>query len=124
MKHKQNTGFTIVELLVVIAIVVALAALTIFAFGSWRTRTAQTEMKQELSTASTTLKNYLNFKNAYPATLSVIPYTGNANINLTYTLRGDGLSYCLNAGSVSLPTAPHWYIDSSQGLTPTTVACS
>lgn len=124
MNHKQNTGFTIVELLVVIAIIVALALLTIFAFGNWRARTAQTEIKNELYSVSATLKNYLNFKNAYPATLSAIPYTGNGNVSLTYTLRGGGLSYCIDASSVSLPTAAHWYIDSANGLTPTSTACS
>ncbi len=123
MKRTHVSGFTIVELLTIITIIAVLAGITIFAFGSWRIRTAQTEMKNELYAAATSLKNFRNFTNNYPADLAAMSYSGNSNVVLNYTLRADGLSYCLNAGSTGLPTEPHWYIDSSTA-TPTTTACS
>ena len=117
-------ALTILELLVVITVIAALAGLTIFSFGSWRLRTAQTEMKNELNTAAATLKSYRNFNNIYPATLAGIPYTPSTGVTLTYTLRSGGASYCLNAGSVAVPSAPHWYVDSNNGMAPTTTSCS
>ena len=120
---KSRQGFTIVELLVVIVVIVALALLTIFAFGSWRARTARTEMKNELTTVSGALQNYVNFNNSYPAALSNVPYQSDPNVSVTYTLRSDGKSYCLNAASIPLPSEPHWYFDSNSGGV-TTTACS
>lgn len=116
-------GFTIVELLVVIAIVVALATITIFAFGSWRQRTAKTEVQNELYTVSSSLKNYLNFNNSYPATLATMQYSGNSNVTLTYTLRPGGTSYCLSATSMAVASVV-MYIDSVNGTTPVSTACS
>lgn len=125
MKHKRYyNAFTIIELIVVVSIVAVLAGLTIFAFGSWRQRTATTEMKNELHAVSTTLKNYQNFNNTYPASLSALTYSTNTNVNVTYTLRSGGASYCLEAASTSVPTAAHWYIDSALGTTPVSTACS
>ncbi len=123
MQYRQK-GFTIVELIVVVIVIAILAMISVFAFGSWRTRTATTEMKNELYAASTSLKNHRNFKNVYPANLAAIPYTPNSGVTLTYTLRSDGQSYCLDAGSTAVATAPHWYIDSSVGSTPVQTACS
>lgn len=120
---KMHRGFTIVELLVVLVVIAMLATITIFSFGSWRARTARTEMKNELSTVASALQNYANFNNQYPAALTALSYQSNTNVTITYTLRTGGASYCLNAGSVSVPGEPHWYIDSTKG-TVTTTACS
>lgn len=117
-------GFTIVELVVVIMIIVALALITVFAFGSWRQRTARTEMKNELNVVSSALKNHLNFNNSYPATLTGLTYQANPNVSITYTLRSGGASYCLDAGSLSVTDEPHWYYDSSGTGGITKTACT
>lgn len=121
--HQLRRGFTIVELLVVIAIVVALAMITIFAFGSWRQRTANSEVQNELYTAASTLKNYRTFNNTYPAALADMQYSANNNVTLVYTLRGGGASYCLSATSKAV-TSVVMYIDSANGSTPVATACS
>ncbi len=120
----KRRGFTIVELVVVIMIIVALSLITIFAFGSWRARTARTEMRNELNVVSSALKNNLNFNNSYPAALTGLNYQANPNVSMTYTLRSDGASYCLNAGSLSVTSEPHWYYDSAGTGGVTKVACT
>lgn len=117
---KYRRGYTVVELMVVIAIIVALAMITIFAFGQWRARTARTEMKNELTVVASSLQNYINFNNTYPINKESLSYQSNPNVTLTYTLRGDGASYCLNAESVSVSDEPHWYFDSNNGNVTTT----
>lgn len=104
-------GFTIVELLVVIVVIVALAMLTIFAFGDWRARTARTELKNESSAISAALQSYLNFNNTYPAALTDVRYQANQNITPTYSLRADSASYCLKLVNSALADEP-WYLDS------------
>lgn len=131
---KQRRGFTVVELLIVIVIIASLALLTVFAFGSWRERTARTELQQELSTVSASLNNYRNFNNGYPGvaggapvsptTLNGLAYRPNAGVTMTYSLRTDGLSYCLKATSVAVASEPSWYIDSAVSATSTKIACS
>lgn len=122
--RERTQGFTIVELLAVVTIIAVLAGITIFAFGSWRMRTAQTEMKNELYAASSSLKSHRTFNNNFPVSLMAMGYRGSNNITLVYSLRGDGLSYCLDAGDNNVPSAPHWYIDSAVSMTPTTTMCT
>lgn len=119
---KTHRGFTVVELLVVIAVVGVLSMLTIFAFGDWRDRTARTELKNESSAISAALQSYLNFNNAYPATLAGVRYQANQNITPTYTVRTDGASYCLKLVNTALANEP-WYFDSKTGSYSKTV-CS
>jgi len=124
MMPKLPRGFTIVELIVVISAIAILAALVIFGFGSWRTSIATTEMKNELVNAASAIKMYKNVNSAFPVALSNIPYAPNANVTLSYVVRGGGGSYCLNAGSTVVTSAAHYYLDSNISLTPTTTACS
>jgi len=123
MKRHQS-GFTIVELITVVIVISILAGIVVFGFRSWRTSIAQAEIKNELVNASSAIKMYRNSSGAYPAALINVPYTSSANVSLTYTLRGGGGSYCLNAGSVPVTTAVHYYIDTNVSLTPTTTVCS
>lgn len=130
---KSRRGFTIVELLIVIVIIATLAMITIFSFGSWRKRTARTEVKQDLSVVVSSLKNYRNFNNVYPGTaggaavsptsLSGLDYRVNSNVTTTYQLRLNGESYCLKSVSTVVPSEI-WYVDSAVGSNPTTTACS
>lgn len=123
MKRRQS-GFTVVELITVVIVIGILAGVSVFGFRSWRTSVATTEMKNELVNATSAIKMYRNISGAYPAALSNVPYTPGASVSLTYILRGGGGSYCLNAGSVTVTTAVHYYIDTNVSLTPTTTACS
>ena len=121
---RQQSGFTIVELITVVIVIGILASISVFGFRSWRTSVATTEIKNELVNASSAIKMYRNISGAYPAALSSVPYISSASVSLTYTLRGGGGSYCLNAGSVTVTTAPHYYVDTNVSLTPTTTVCS
>ncbi|MEO5949280.1 MAG: prepilin-type N-terminal cleavage/methylation domain-containing protein [Candidatus Saccharimonas sp.] len=124
MIRKLSRGFTIVELIVVVSTIAILAAIAIFGFGTWRTSVANTEMKNELGNAAAAIKMYRNVNNVYPTVLSNIPYTPSASVSLTYTVRGGGGSYCLNARSTVMTSAAHYYLDSNISLIPTTTACS
>lgn len=123
MKRRQS-GFTIVELITVVIVISILAGIVIFGFRSWRTSVAITEIKNELVNATSAIKMYRNSSGAYPAALSNVPYVSSANVSLVYTLRGGGGSYCLNAGSVTVTTTTHYYVDTNVSLTPTTTVCS
>ena len=125
IKGHRASGFSIVELLVMIAVIGLLATITVFAFGSWRQRTAVTEVKNDLQAAAVSLKNTRNFDNAYPANQAALlaNYQPSRNVTLTYTLRGGGTSYCLKAQSTADPGVVY-YIDSAITTVPTTTACS
>ena len=99
---KSHRGFTIVELIVVVVIIAALALLTVFAFGSWRARTAGTEVKNEATSISSAMTNYQNFNNKFPAT---IPdgYTATQNVTSTY-VSGTDTTYCINVTSTAVTT--------------------
>lgn len=100
--HHSRRGFTIIELLVVITIVVILATITIFAFGSWRKRSAVTEVKFSLSQVASAMKNELNFNNAYPTS---VPSTANGSGGVTVTyVSGDASTYCIEGVSKAVPT--------------------
>lgn len=124
MMRTASRGFTIVELLTITIVVAILAGIVIFGFSTWRTSVATTEMKNELVNAASAIKMYRNVNASYPAQLSSIPYSPNANVSLTYTLRGGGASYCLNAGSTVVTSAAHYYLDSAISTNPTTTVCS
>lgn len=117
----QKRGFTIVELIIVITVLAILAAIVIISFGSWRTRTAQTEVKHELTTAVSAIRAYRTFNNVNPTALSDSAYKTNTNVTMTYTLRGDG-TYCLNGRSVAVSSV-RWYVE-TVNETPTTGTCT
>ena len=124
MSAIRKQGFTIVELIIVIASIAILASLSVFGFSSWRLRTARTEVKTELISASSALKENITFKSTYPATgaLNTV-YISKAAVTLTYTLRPGGASYCLMGQSTKV-TSVTYYIDSTANVEPRTAACS
>ena len=97
-----NSAFTIVELIIVIIVVAMLAAMTVFAFGSWRSRTATTEVTNALSSAASAMKNELTFKNVYPTAVPT-SYSGNSGVTVTY-VSGNTTSYCIEGVSKAVPT--------------------
>ncbi len=122
MNKTQGRGFTITELLVVLVVIGVLVTITIFGFGAWRTRTAKTEVKSELTHIQTAIKNYRNFNNTYPAALSAIPYVTKNGITVTYTPYASDAGYCLSAYSTEATTGT-WYIGTTGSTTPSTTAC-
>lgn len=63
----NKSGFTVVELLVILVVLGILISATVAAYSDWRTRTAETEVKNDLKAAVAQLKNYRNFNNQYPS---------------------------------------------------------
>lgn len=100
--HKRISrqhGFSIVELLIVITLIALLAVLTIFAFGDWRKRTANAEANTALSHVSAAIKDYVNFNNAYPTSISQTGYKPSGGITITYT--STSTTYCAQGTSVA-----------------------
>ena len=114
-------GFTVVELLVVIAIIVTLAALLIFAFGDWRVRTADTEVKTALGNLAASLKNDLNFKNAYPTTVQGVPASYKSSDGVTINYTGTTTTYCAS-GTSTAESNVVWYISNTNQV-PSKTAC-
>ena len=103
MITKRQYGFTLVELLVVVTVIVVLATITIFAFGSWRQRTAKTEVKSALSAAAAAMKTEKNFGAGYPLALPS-SYSPGSGVTVTYKAGGTATSYCLDGVSVAVPS--------------------
>lgn len=97
-----HPAFTIVELIIVIIVVAMLAAMTIFAFGSWRSRTATTEVTNAMSAIASAMKNELTFKNVYPTSIPS-NYSGNSGVTVTY-VSGDAANYCIEGVSKAVPS--------------------
>ena len=122
--NRKHLGWTLVELVVVVAVLGILAGIAIVGFGGWRERTARNEVKSDLLSGATALKNHRNFTSSYPATQTEfeVLYRHTEAVNLSYTRRVDG-SYCLNAQSLSRPSV-QWMIDSSVSVQPAEGVCS
>lgn len=118
---KRARGFTIIELLVAITIIAILVGITIFAFGSWRQRTAITEVKHELTTAASAIRAHRTFNNQNPATLGATAYKTNANVTMTYTRRVDG-TFCLNGQSATVSSV-QWHVETTDE-SPATGTCT
>lgn len=115
----NNRGFTLVELLIVVGVISILAMITTVMYGTWRTRTAETEVKSDLIQASGAMENYKNFNTGYPAT---IPNTFSASQNVTITVQNvTSSSYCLKATEIKVPSVV--YFISSTNAQPHTGAC-
>ena len=120
----HRNGFTVVELLVVITIIVGLALITVFGIGSWRTRTANTEVKAALASATAALKDYKNFNDGYPTgSPPSLPTSFEAMPNATVTyLSGTTSTYCLRGTSTAITTVV-WYVTQAS-TEPQVAACT
>ena len=115
---KRYKGFTVVELLIIICVIAVLATITIFAFGSWRSRTATTEVKSALTSLSTSLKNEMVFNSAYPST---VPSTYQSSTGVTISYSSTATTYCASGTSTAVPSVV-WYITNAS-TTPTKTSC-
>ncbi len=120
--QKPQDGFTIVELMVVVAVIAILATVVYFSIGSWRLRTAQTEVKSDLSGLQTAMENARNFSNGYPVypvgtvfntTLTKDVFVQSSNVTLTYR-SGDSTTYCVDAQSTVISSA-RLYLNTAGG---------
>ena len=118
--HAKHHGFTIVEVLVMVTIIALLATITIFGFGSWRARTATTEVKGALTNLATSLKSEMNFNSAYPSSVPST-YRPSTGVTITYVMSGGGTAYCARGTSVAVTTVV-WYITNTKP-TPSQTAC-
>ena len=108
----QKRGFTIVELLVVIALIGLLATITIFGFGTWRERTATTEVTNALITVAGAMNNAKNFSTGYPTSF---PSGYDAVNNVVLELASSSsTSYCINGYSTAV-TSVRMSISSTTG---------
>jgi Tfp pilus assembly protein PilE len=118
--HVKRQGFTIVEVIIMVAVIALLATITIFGFGSWRARTATTEVKGALTSLATSLKSEMNFNSAYPSSVPST-YRPSTGVTITYVMSGGGTVYCARGASTAVTTVI-WYI-SNANPTPSQTAC-
>lgn len=118
----RRHGFTLVELLIVISVLAILASVVVVSYGPWRTRTAQTEVQNDLKHAAVAMENYKNFNDGYPSVAAGIPDSFSASQNVTITLKSSSpASFCLQ-GNSKLISSVQFYVTNTK-TTPTTVAC-
>lgn len=124
-KHNRHSqGFTIIELITVIVVIIVLATITIFAIGPWRTRTAETEVKNALTSAASTLNNYKVFNGGYPTgSPPTMPasYETTPGVTMTY-ISGTSTSYCLRATSTAVTTVVRYMTQAN--ASPQAAACT
>ncbi|MEO5949924.1 MAG: type II secretion system protein [Candidatus Saccharimonadales bacterium] len=118
----HRSGFTIVEMLAVIVIIGILATTVIFAIGSWRQRTAQTEVKNDLNAVSAGMESIRNFGAGYPSTLPG-GFKPSVNVTVTYT-SGDLTNYCIDGKSKVVTTVTYFINTNTGGNIPQKGTCA
>jgi prepilin-type N-terminal cleavage/methylation domain-containing protein len=119
-KNDKSSGFTLVEVLVIIAVIAILVTFTIIAVGDWRKSTAETEVKNDLTSLSGAMESARNFSTGYPLSIPNT-FTANSNVTVTY-ISGTTATYCIQAVS-KVVTSVTYHIDSSQNKDPQTGPC-
>lgn len=119
LSHRGSQGFTVAEMIVVIAVIGILISMTVFYFGDWRGRTAETEVKNSLQSAAGAMENARNFSTTgYPA---AIPATFTASKNVNVELKSStSTSYCIN-GTSTVKSEVKFYV--TDQIAPTAGSC-
>lgn len=119
MTPRRTSGFTIVELIMVVVIIAVLATITSFGIGSWRSRTAATEVKNALKSVGTAMRNAKNFGTGYPLSVPST-YSAQSGVTVTY-MSGSATAYCVKGASVDVATVVYYM--SNTYSEPKTTAC-
>lgn len=126
VRSKTHTsGFTLVELILVIVVIGILAAITIVGFGSWRTRTAETEVKSDASNLQAGMEDARNRSNTYPVFSVGTKFDGTNTtkdifsqskyVEATYR-EGNSTYFCIDVQSKSVTTV-QMFLDTRGGNT-------
>ena len=113
-----KSGFTILELVAVITVIGILTAISVLSYGNWRQNLIVSQLKSDLSAASSAMENARNFGSGYPTNLSTLTtFTQNPDVPLTLApgSNPDGKSYCIDATSTKDATL-HYHVDNIQGV--------
>ena len=95
-------------MIVVISIIAILAMVTYFILSGWRVETAKTEVMNQLKVIESEIDNYRNFNNGYPSLLTQVDYETTETVDVNYTYRISGDTYCLNGSSNVEPTVKYF----------------
>lgn len=103
--HKRYRGFSIVEIVVVIAVMGILASISVVGYGTWRQRTAESEVKSDLNGAKTAMENARNNNNGYP---QAVPFQTSENVDIAGGGESDGKTFCITASSKRYPQIKYY----------------
>lgn len=134
VRSKTHTsGFTLVELILVIVVIGILAAITIVGFGSWRTRTAETEVKSDASNLQAGMEDARNRSNTYPVFTVGTKFDGTNTtkdifsqskyVEATYR-EGNSTYFCIDVQSKSITTVQMFLDIRGGNTTPQKGSCS
>ncbi|MDB5165663.1 MAG: prepilin-type N-terminal cleavage/methylation protein [Candidatus Saccharibacteria bacterium] len=97
MKHRHQSGFTIVELLIVIVVIGILAAITIVAYNGIQDRARVSSVSSALSQAAKKISVWqVDNPNTSPPDLSAVGVTNSSDVSYQYTAGTNGV-YCITA---------------------------
>ena len=114
---KLQKGFTLLELMIVVAIVGILAAIAIPAYKDYIARSKVSECAATIGACKTSVTEFYNSKNAFPATASAAGCSTNASQYCSSLSVGTGgvITSTVNAGQTGIGTT-----DCNLILTPVT----
>ena len=121
--HANNKAFTLIEIMVMLAVLATLLAITYLGFGAWRTKIAETEVKNDINGVISGMENIRNFNDGYPDVGDNTEFDGTGftknifspskNVKITY-VSGDKKGYCVDVQSKEVPSVVYFY-DSTAG---------
>lgn len=89
----KKNGFTATELIIAVAVIAILAGIAVVGYSSWRSRTVETALSSDLSSAASAMKQELNFNNTYPTTIPK-SYRGNTDVSVKWA---NSSKFCMEA---------------------------
>ena len=91
---RSDEGFTLIELLIVVAILGTLAAIVIFAVGSWREEGKTAACSADQKTVSVAAEAYKAKTGSYPADLAAVNALLKSPVTGTYSATSGTLTSC------------------------------
>ena len=103
-------AFSLIELIVVLGVVSILATITSVAYNGWRTRLAETQIKNDLIQMGSAMDNARIFGSGYPSTLPTTYQASSGNtLTLGYVVTTD--SYCIDGNNTTYSL--YYYVNSA-----------